>query len=186
MEIKTYLNEYGIIGVVSNYKNSLQPFNTIQDLNIKNLESALKMVGLDNTIIAKKYSDITINELWKIDLATKLNNEIIIVGNLSTSLNNKDINYMKKLFRKLSQEYHKKIVIIDDDINIFFEIVKKILVVKNHKVIYETEDFFDKQLYRHCKMPKIVEFINYINRDKKILQNNVEIYELIKDIYRSV
>jgi hypothetical protein len=35
-------------------------------------------------------------------------------------------------------------------------------------------------------MPKIIEFIKYVNKDKKVLNETTDIYELIKDIYRSV
>ena len=59
-------------------------------------------------------------------------------------------------------------------------------MLKNKEVTYETSDFFDTELYNYAKCPKIIDFINYINKDQKLINNTVEIYELIKDIYRSV
>ena len=58
--------------------------------------------------------------------------------------------------------------------------------MQNKTIIYETEDFFDDNLYKYVKCPKIIEFIKYVNKDGKKLENNTDIYELIKDIYRSV
>ena len=94
MELRDIVNEYGIVGIVSNYKSSLEVKGKISDLNIKNINEALKMVLLDESYKDKYLEELTLNELWKVELATKLNNDIIIVGNLSLYLNYKDIEYM--------------------------------------------------------------------------------------------
>jgi energy-coupling factor transporter ATP-binding protein EcfA2 len=186
MEMKDLLNKYNIIGVISNYKHHLDLNNKVKDLNVNNLDNALKMVSLDNIDINKELKDLSISELWKIDLMTKLNSEIIIIGNMSNSLNYKDRELMKKLFIKLSRNYNKKIVIIDENVELFFDLVKRIVVLNNKKVIYETSDFFDLELYKYTNIPKIIDFITYINSDKRRLNQTTDIYELIKDIYRSV
>ena len=144
------------------------------------------MVNLDESLIDKDINELTINELCKIDLMTKLSKDIIIVGNLSNCLNYKDIEYMKKLFIKLNKDYNKKIVVIDEDINVFFNLTKDIFIMKNKEIIYETNDFFDDKLYEYVNMPKIIEFIKYVNKDKKRLDDTTDIYELIKDIYRGI
>lgn len=186
MELRDVLKDCGLIGVISSYKSSLEIKGTVRDLNIKNIGNALKMVGLDELFLDKNLSELTISELWKLELATKLNNEIIIVGNMSSSINYKDQEYIKKLLLKLNNDYNKKIVIIDNNVKIFFNLVKKIFVVKNKKIIYETDDFYDENLYKYTKCPKIIEFINYANKSQNRLIKTVDIYELIKDIYRSV
>ena len=142
------------------------------------------MVGLDATYYGKRLIDLSLNELWKIDLATKLNDKVIIVGNLSSTLNHKDILYMQKLFLKLNEDYGKKIVIIDNDVQVFFNLVKYIVVLENKEIIYETADFFAKELYLYTKMPGIIAFINYANNNGKKLLETLDIHELIKDIYR--
>lgn len=186
MEVKNLVNNYGIIGVISNYQSNLKMEGKVSNLNIKNLNKALKMVELDESVIDKNIDSLSLSDIFKLELATKLNNEIIIIGNLSNTLNYKDIEYIKKLLLKLNNDYQKKIVVIDNDIKMFFNLAKKIIVMQNKNILYETEDFYDDKLYEYVKMPKIIEFIKYVNKSEKKLNNNVDIYELIKDIYRSV
>ena len=186
MEIKDLVNSYGIIGVISNYKCNFDLNNTILELHINNLNSALKIVGLQDNILNKKLKDLALNELFKVDLATKLNNEIIIIGNLSNMLDYKDLEFIKKLLIKLYTDYHKKIVVIDNELNTFFNLTNKIVIMQNKTILYISEDFYDKNLYKYVKIPKIIDFVNYVNRYGKVLENNIDIYELIKDIYRSV
>lgn len=186
MEIKDILNEYSIIGVIGNYQNNLKFTGKVNDIDINNLTNALKMVCLEDSVLDKNISDLTISEFWKVELATKLSNDIIIIGNLSNSLNHKDIEYMKKLFLKLANDHGKKIVIIDNNVNIFFNLVKKLCVLKDKEIIYETTDFFDDKLYEYVKMPQIIEFIKYVNKDEKRIDETTDIYELIKDIYRRI
>ena len=186
MEIKEILNLKGILGIVSNYKSNLALSGLVCDLKIKNINKALKIVGLDDTFLQKNIDDLTDSELWKLELATKLEKDVIVVGNLYNTLIYKDREYMKKLFIKLNSTYNKKIVIIDNNVNSFINVVSKIIVVKKKKIIFETCDFFDEKLYEYVKMPKIVEFIKYVNKNNKRVDNTLDIYELIKDIYRRV
>ncbi len=186
MEIKDLLKDNEILGVVSNYKSSFKIRGLVKNLDIKNISKALKIVGLDDTYLEKDISSLTDSELWKVELATKLNNNTIIIGNLYTSLLYKDLEYIKKLLLKLHKNYHKKIVIIDNNINSFINIVDKIIVIKNKKIIYETKDFFDKELYKYINKPKIVDFIKYTDSLNIKLDKTLDIYELIKDIYRKV
>ncbi len=186
MEIKELVNQYGIIGVISSYKSNLDLNKTVLELKINKLNDALKMVELPDNIINLRLKDLSINDLVKIDLATKLNNDIMIIGNLFNSLNSKELEFIKKLLLKLNKEYNKKIVIIDNNVQTFFNLSKKIIVMQNKSILYETDDFYDDNLYKYVRCPKIIEFIKYVNKDNKRLENNIDIYELIKDIYRSV
>lgn len=186
MEIKEYLDKYGIVGVVSNYKISLDLDSTVSDLNIKNFEKACKMVKIDGNILNKKLSELSVSELFKVEFMSKLDKKVIIIGNMSSRLILKDIEYFKKLIIKLNSEYNKKFVIIDKDISVFFDLVKRVFVVNSKKVLYSTSDFFDDKLYRYASEPQVVKFIKCVNKKKKILKNNTDILEVLKDIYRSI
>ena len=186
MEIKDYLKEYPIVGIISNYKVNLNFSGKVKDLDIKDINKGLKIVGLSEDIINKELNDLTISEKWKVDLLTKIHKDIIIVGNLSSDLIFKDREYMKKLFIKLNRDYDKKIIVIDNKVDVFMNLVKKIYVLDNKKIVYETSDFYDDKLYTYTKMPNIVDFIKYVNKDNEKLAESIEIYELIKDIYREV
>ena len=179
------LNNKDIIGVVSNYQNSLENV-LVKDLKVKNISKALIMVGLNDTYLNKKINDLTISEQFKIDLLTKLDKDIIIIGNLSKDLIYKDIEYIKKLLLKLSNNYHKKIVIIDEDISVFINLVKHIYVLRNREILYDTEDLYDDELYKYVRMPKIIEFIKYVNKDEIRIDSHLDVHELIKDIFRRV
>lgn len=186
MEIKDIINKYKIIGVISNYQSNIKISGKVKELNIKNIDKAIKMVNLNEDIINKDIKDLSISELWKIELLTKINNEIIIIGNMSNSLIYKDMEFIKRLLIKISNDYNKKIIIIDNNIDSFINLVERIYVIDNKKIIYDTSDYFDNLLYKYINMPKIVEFIKYVNKNKIELNNTVDIYELIKDIYRRV
>lgn len=186
MEIKELLKNYKVIGVIGNYQSTLKLNGKVRDILVKDINKALKMVNLEEKYADFLLKDLSISELWKVDLISKLDNEIIIIGNLSNSLIYKDLELMKKLFIKLSNEYNKQIVVIDNNLNSFFNLTNKIFVLDNKKIVYNTLDFFDNKLYEYVNIPKIVDFINYVN-DKGInINKTVDIYELIKDIYRSV
>jgi len=186
MEIKSILDKYKIVGVISNYLCKLDSNIRVRDLNINNINKALKIVGLDDSFLDKYIKELTMSELWKVDLAKKLDEDVIIIGNMSKSLIHKDREYMKKLFNKLSNNYNKKIIIIDNDVNSFIGIVKKILVINNKRIVYSTSDFYDDKLYDYVLMPKIVEFIKFVNKDNERVDKTLDIYELIKDIYRRI
>ena len=186
MELKDVLEEFGIVGVVGNYHNNINNNGRVKDLSIKDINKALKMVLLDDSYLDKKISDLTISEYFKIELMSKLEDDIIIIGNLSNSLIFKDREYVKKLLIKLNKDYNKKIVIIDQDIKMFFNLVRQICIIEDNKVIYCTNNFFDNNLEKYTSIPKIVDFIKYINRNEKRIDETTEMYELIKDIYRSV
>lgn len=186
MEIKNILKDNSIVGIVSKYKSNVKFSGKVSDLDVKNISKALKIVGLDDTYLDSDINDLTISELWKVELLTKLDKEVIIIGNMYDSLIHKDREYMKKLFVKLSNNYNKKIVIIDNNINSFINLVKKIVIMKGKNIVYETKDFFDLKLYEYVKVPKIVEFITYVNKNDIRVDKTLEIYELIKDIYRRV
>ena len=185
-DIKKYLNNYNIIGVVGNYESSFKNTGKVKDLQIKNIDKALKMVNLKEDILNYNLNDLTISEFWKVELMSKLENDIIIVGNMFNSLIYKDFEYMKKLFIKLSNEYNKKIIVIDNNLKSFFNLTQKIIIVENKKVVYECTDFFDNNLDKYLDKSPIINFIQYVNKDKKILAETTDIYELIKDIYRRI
>lgn len=172
-----------IIGVVSAYHHTLKE-GLVKDLKVKNIDKALIMVNLDSKVLHKKINELSLSELFKVDLLTKLDKDIIIVGGLSKNLIYKDIEYIKKLLLKLNKEYNKKIVVIDEDISVFMNLVKCIYVIKNKKIVYSTDNFFDDKLYEQVNMPKIIEFIKYVNKDNKRIDETLEIHELIKDIFR--
>ena len=186
MEIKDILEENNIIGVIGNYESTFDVKGKVKDLDIKNIDKALIMVNLDEDIINSNIKDLTISELWKVELMSKLEDDLIIIGNMYNSLIYKDIEYMKKLFIKLCNDYNKKIIIIDSNLKAFFNLTKTIVFTDNKEIVYKTNDYYDNKLFNYIDKPNIISFVEYVNRNEKVLNETTDIYELIKDIYRGV
>ena len=108
MEINEILEKNGIIGVIGNYKSTINLNQKVKDLKIKNFDNSLKMVGLENIDRDTILKDLSISEQWKLDLATKLHNDIIIIGNIYNSLIYRDREVVKKLLLILNIKYNKK------------------------------------------------------------------------------
>ena len=73
---------------------------------------SLKMVKLDETILDKKFSDLSSNYQNKVILASKLHDKEIVLVNFSRGLLKKEISYFKSLFRKVVS-YNRRIILID-------------------------------------------------------------------------
>ena len=182
--MKKLLDNHSIIGVISGYKSTLKLQGTVNDLSIANINEKLMLVGLDESIKNKNITLLSISELWKVELLSKLDEDIIIIGNMYNSLIHKERENIKRLLINLSVENNKKIILIDNRIESFINLVEKIVVINNKNIVFETEDVFDNKLYEYASMPCIIDFIKYANRDEKRIVETTDIYELIKDIYR--
>ena len=187
MELVKYLNKYIIIGVISNYKNSLKEDLLVKDLlNSKNNKDLLKFLNLSDNLLEKKINELSLSEKTKIDLLSKINNDIIIIGGFSNNLIYKDKELICKFLIKLNQRFNKKIIIIDSDISALMNICKYFIVLKDNKVLYKTNDVYDNKLYYYINKPEIVTFVQNARKKGILLDNYTDIYELLKAIYRSI
>ena len=186
MELKNILNKYKILGVLSNYESNISENKLVKTILKDNYDKKLKLVGLSDNILNKKYKSLTLSEKFKVDLLTKINNKIIIIGGLSTSLNYKDRIFIKKLLLKISNNYDKKIIIIDDQAKELMDICRYFIVIKNKKIVYKTNDIYDENLYKYVSIPPIIEFVKSIQNKGIKMDNYTDTYELLKAIYRSI
>ncbi len=172
-----------IIGVISNdYSKDSNENMLVKDIVVKKSAAALKMVGLDATVLESNFSDLSKGNQNRIILASKLQEKNIVLVDFSVGLTNKDIEFFKRLFKKIVN-YGIKIVLVDKNSNLFFNLVDKIYVI-NKEIIYEISDMFDKNLGKYIDLPKIVEFtIKSENMGIKI-NHYKELDELLKAIYR--
>lgn len=186
MELKKVLAKYNIVGVISNYKFNLDENKLVSEVIKRKIDQALKIVGLDNSIKNKYVKELSEAEKFKIDLISKVNKEVIIIGNLSNMLNYKERNNIKKILLKISKSYNKKIIIIDNDINSIMDIIEYYFVLKNNKLVYKTRNVYDDELYKYTTMPPIISFVKEANKKGANLKEYTNIHELLKAIYRSV
>ena len=147
------------------------------------------MVGLNNYSNCY-FSDLSSSVLKKIRIALALfmNSKIIILDYIEKGLCNKDIEYLKKLLRKISKTYHKNIIICSDDLNSYLDIVDKVIVVNKGKIVIDLDknNLYDDNIYKYLKMPNIIHMIKYLNDNNHYFDNYIEMKELLKAIYRDV
>ena len=91
-----------IIGIISNsYKNIDYRDKDVKDIITKKVSESLKMVKLDESILTKKFNDLSISNKNKVILASKLHDKEIVLYDFSSGLTSKDMNYFKTLFKKI-------------------------------------------------------------------------------------
>lgn len=174
-----------IVGIISNEKPDFEKYNNqkVNEILTGQIDKSLKMVGLDAKIKEKNFQDLSSCEKNKIILASKLQDKTIILYDFSKGMIKKDLDYFKRLFKKLIT-YQKRIILYSNDLELFLNCVDNICLINNDKVIYETTDIFDPTIYLETNKPKIVEFI-YKCEDLGIKLNEYrDINELIKAIFR--
>ena len=159
--------------------------------NPNKIVDSLKIVGLDNTYLNKKISDLSSSELYLIRLASILliNPKILILESPNIYLDYKHYLNFLKIIRTIKRRYNKTIIIFSNDSDFIHSIADYIFVI-NEKGILEQgnkyEIFTNEKLLKKCQisMPKIILF------EKKVFNKigiNIgyrdNINDLIKDIY---
>ena len=173
-----------IIGIISNsYKNIDYRDKDVKDIITKKVNESLKMVKLDESVLTKKFNDLSISNKNKVILASKLHDKEIVLYDFSSGLTSKDMNYFKTLFKKIST-YNRRIFLVNKNSEMFLNCVDRIYVINDDEVKYDTSDIFDKILGLYIDPPKIVEFANKCEKLGVRLDHYTELDELLKAIYR--
>lgn len=156
----------------------------------KRLLDSLKLVALSESILMKKMNILSNSELLKIELAIQLikNSFYIVLFRFDRFFMEKDLLFFKKLFKKLATEYQKTIVLLDCKIDFMFNLVDRIVVKneRNELIVFSEPDFYDDHLLQLLEVPKIIDFVQYVNQKEKRLNHYIDLKELIKAIYREV
>lgn len=186
---------YGLIGnitpisnndnyqVITDYKFS----GTVKDyLKSPKTLYSLKMVMLQEDILDKTALELSEVELKKVNLASSLiaNKEVIILDYFEKGLNNQEKENFKRLFKKLSDRYHKTIVIFTNDITFIWDLATTLIIVDKNQVInsvpksqiFDVIDYLDK--------PEIVKFIDLMRKKGLKVDNYKNVLDLLKAIYR--
>ena len=140
------------------------------------------MVGLDESYLELDYEDLSLRNKSKVILASKLQDKEILLVNFSKGLTNKDIEFFKKIFKKIVS-YGRKIILVDKNSNLFFNCVDNLYVI-NKEIVLETNDLYSNELSKYIDVPKIVEFTNKSLDLGVNINHYKEIDDLLKAIYR--
>lgn len=154
------------------------------------MHSSFKLVSLCPDIIFQDVSLLSSSEKLKIELSIALiqNKELIYLYQFDKYFMEKDLFFFKKLFKKLVKKYQKTVVLIDSDFSFMLDFVDNLIIQNNKKEIkiFSKEEFYNNKLKSLIEIPDIIDFVKYVNKDKKVLDNITDIKELIKAIYREV
>lgn len=185
---------YGLMGNIdittnnSNYKiiNDYKFKGTVKEyLNSKKDSSSLKMVMLDSTYLDKTLLNLSEMEIKLISLAKALieNKDYLVLDYFEKGLNHKEKEIYKRLFRKLTEEYNKTIVLFTNDITFLWDIASEIIVVDNQANIktYSKEEYLD---IPQINKPEIIELIDLILAKKVKIKPYKNVQDLLKAIYR--
>ncbi|MEG1150212.1 MAG: hypothetical protein RSE17_02860 [Bacilli bacterium] len=173
-----------IIGVISenfelvDYNNLL-----VKDIITKKTDDSLKMVGIHENIKNMEFNELTDKDKSKVILASKLNSKEIILYDFTKGMLNKELLFFKNLFKKLVT-YDKKVILVSKDINFFLNLVDNLYVINKDEVVFETNDFFNYELYKYVDMPPIISFIKKCQINNIMVENYTEFNELLKAVYR--
>ena len=172
--------DFKIIGVYT-YDIQIPTFKgEIEEIIPFKTNDALKLTMMKETDV----TNLTTKNISKLQLASQLNKDLIVLYDFSKGLNAKELRYFNLFFRKITKSYRKKVIIVSRDVNYLSSICDTIAVYKNGIQVI-CNDWYDNRLYDYMDMPNIIKFINLANRRGAHLSNTTDLNELIKDIYRS-
>ncbi len=168
--------------IIDDYKFSLDVANY---LNSSKASQSLKMVMLDDSYLTKTINDLSDSEIIKINLAHALitNKDYLILDYFDKYLTANDKNNFKRLFKKLSQDYHKTIILFTNDLTFIWDIVSEIIYVDNEEFI-TTFKKKDEKILDYVSNPPISSFISLVKNKNIKIENYQNTSDLLKAIYR--
>ncbi len=131
-------------------------------------------------------------ESLALGIVLSLNPKLIIIDNPTSNLDSRNKEYLIKLLKKIKTRYNKTIILLTSDIEFAIKVTDNYLILKNGKIISlgikrELLNNISKIKTSKVEIPKIINFINTVNKKKNInLELTFDIKELMKDIYRNV
>lgn len=158
--------------------------NGLKIIKNKRIDGILDYLEIDKSLLTKRLSDLSKTDLKFVLLAYLLinNKKVIVFDYFDVGLTHSCKKRLSKIIRMLKKDGFK-IYIVSNDLEYMDTIVDNLIVVNNHKIVYngKLSDF-----HNFDYMPEILKFIDLANKKGANLSNNLDRRELLKDIYRSV
>lgn len=160
----------------------------------KKLIDALKIVGLDSSLLDKNIYTLSTSETKLVQIAISLlsNPDIIILNNPFKCLDLKNRKKLMIIIKRLRDQHNKTFVIITDDTEILIQYADYSIIFINNSIIASDETmklFKNVELLRKHKIeiPKIIEFSYEANKKKQAgIDYFKDVRDIIKDIYKHV
>ena len=171
---------------------SLKNYKYKLDKMERQVVNSLKMVGLD--YLNRNPFSLSGGEKEKlaIAIALSLNPNILILDEPTIYLDDKSTEDLIDLLVKIKEKYNKTIIVISNDINFVNKISDNIIMLKKGSVGLNIKKEYlinnvDKIKKGGMEIPKILEFINSVEKSKKIkLSYTDNIDELVSEIKNNV
>lgn len=156
----------------------------------KQISLALKMVGLNEDYLSRNPFTLSAGEREKlaIAIALSLNPKAIILDEPSIYLDDKSIDELINLIKKINEKYNKTIIIITNDISLVMKLNCNILLLKKGKLALDITsdkllDNIDILKKSNMEIPLILEFIKNLEKIKnKKFTRTLDIEKLVKEI----
>ncbi len=196
MELNYYLSniDYGeaVLILGSKYNKAIHiKGDTIKEFLLqvatdKRVIKVIKMVGIDESLLNKKPSEISnLDETLVILAYQLLQGKDLVINYLDVLLNYKEEKYLKTLLSKLVHQYKLKLAVFTNNMSFCFNLVDRIIIVKDKEIVkFIDNDFYNMELYQYIDIPEIIKFVIACKEKGKKLDNYLELSELIKGIYR--
>lgn len=160
----------------------------------KKILDSLKIVGLPEKILDHNLKILSSSERALVQLAMALlsNPDILWIEEPFLYLDKTNKKKLILLFRRMTEQYHKTIVWISEDVDMLYQYTKHISIIQNNKIIGEgiTKEVMtqaDKLKKNKIPLPEMVELTDLIKAKKNIsIDYHRDIRDIIKDIYKHV
>ena len=154
------------------------------------VENAIKMVGLDYDILDKDLRCLSSGEAALVAVASAMvmNPDVLILDEATIFLDSNSKRKLIKLLKLISNKYKKTVIVMSNDIDFVYDLggdyilLDKGNIVAIDKVsnIISNYDLFKK---KGMEIPKIVEFIKYVENRKGIKLSDVgDINDICKEV----
>lgn len=151
---------------------------------------ALSMVNLSQDYLLMKSNDLSNVEYRKLLLVTDLVNKEknIVLEHFDKGLSQKEKQYFKVLFRKLSNNYGINFFIITNDLDFCMDMADEYLLYKKGKIskTYSKKDIFNEELYSYFDKHTLVDFVIKSRKYNHIKEDYYDIKDVLKAIYREL
>lgn len=171
--------------VIKNYNYKLYDIeNRVND--------SLKLVGLTDKYLDLNPFNLSLSERKKLSLAMALvfNPKILVLENISLSLDNKSKSDLVKLIKRLKYRYKKTIIIVSNDSDFVHMVTDNVYIINKGKIVSSGDKYtifsdYDNLLKYDILMPKIMCFSYLVKQKKKKFSYWDDINDLIKDVYKN-
>ena len=156
----------------------------------KRIINALKICDVSLDWMNVKFDNMS-EEMLKLMQLVKgmfLKSKIFLLDYFDKGMDDKDVNYVKKLLYKLNKMYNKSVIIFSNDLERYMSIVNDVVVFLDGKVVYKGDksSFYDDKLYKYIDMPYIIHYVKYLEINGHKFDKYIDIKELLKAIFRDV